>query len=244
MDSGIFKRGPGYYLKKFMSASRLVLFSRFRANILLIVVLVGIAVYAGYLIAPSKGNSPTAYVSLSTALEEKSCPACPEAEVPEINKTECVPEKINTIYYQCSDGLLVNDTEYCNVMPNITSPDYGYTDGFTLSIDGITFVEEDREQQLYRIKWINYTILNQGKHDIVPLIEVRVYDKWDQKIAAQYPQKVIQTTDVLTSGEYLRSSVVSNIVFSKLPKTVRLSLKNKMDEKGEGILAVTTTLRE
>ncbi|HLC65883.1 MAG TPA: hypothetical protein VJI46_07215 [Candidatus Nanoarchaeia archaeon] len=247
MDIDILRRGVAYRTKKVLAGIKSALLGRLRLNILILILIIGISLYAGYLI---KGDNemPTGLVTLSEALE--NCPkcSCPSVE-PEIIEKECAkpepaePGSAETIiYYQCASGVLVNDTEYCRVMPNITTPDYGYTDGFTLAIDGITFIVEDQEQELYRIKWINYTLTNEGEHDIVPLIEVRVYDEWNSRVASQYPQKVIGTNDVLTGNEYIRSSAVSNIIFKKLPKTVRLALKNKMDDNGEGILAVTTTL--
>ncbi len=244
MDRDVFGRNLVYYLRYGLRSLKIFLLTKIPMTVLFLLIIIGVAIVGGYVTHKPSPN-PTGFVTLSDALSEKKCPTCQCPEIiqkQEFNEKapDCTPN--NVIYYQCSSGLIVNNTDQCKIRPNITTDDYGYTNGFTLAVDGLSYELEDEQNEIYRIKWINYTLVNEGHQDIVPLIEVRVYDEWNSKVAAQYPQKVIETNDVLTKDEYTKSSVVSNILVKKLPKTVRLALKNKIDEKGETILAVTTLI--
>ncbi|MFC1768422.1 hypothetical protein ACFLZX_01535 [Nanoarchaeota archaeon] len=238
MSSDILERGLGFKVKRFFKKIGKCLFFMFRLNFISLLIIASLFVLLGYTL--NQDSSPTGFVTMSDALAEKECPiceVCPECIQEPCIQEPCEPEEV--IFFQCTNGLLVTDTDDCKVLPNITSEYWGYSDGFTLSIDGINYILEDDEavENLYRIKWINFTLINEAEQDIVPVLEVRVYDEWSSKIANQYPQKIIETNEVLSKDEFIKSSVVSSIIFTGLPKIMRVALKDKGED--EILFAVT-----
>ena len=210
-----------------------LLFKRFYMNVFLMLIIIAATATVTYYTKES-----------FEAAVNVTCPVCPECneteceetECPELECPECEPERINVIYYTCPNGKIVNDSTECSGLPiELTSSDYETSQGILLAINNVDY--ELTGNNTGRIKRINYTIINQGSFNVLPRIEVKVYETWDSEVSLA---KAIMIEDILGYNDWIIRSDSSNIHFTGFDQTIRLELINKLDD--ESIVAVTKNL--
>jgi hypothetical protein len=228
---------------RFIEVLKVMLFSKFPINILAILIIIAISIAGFEYLKP--GDTPTGKVVL-----EKKCPECIcEAQEITAQQEECeldcslCPvktkiEKEEMIYYKCRNGELVTNLDDCTFeYPDVPEESSGTVEFITLAIDNVEIDDDDEESGF--VTRIDYTIINKGDLPLVPKLEVKVYDEWNNKVRAALPNKVIEPEIVVNENDYVQRKDSVRIYFKGKEQTVRLLLIDTLPKTDQEIVAVT-----
>jgi len=179
-------------------------------------------------------------------------PVCEECQVceecitcPELDCSECPKEieKVTTIRYACSNGLIVDDMDKCNPLNYIKiESDYKETDnGITLSIDRI---EYETVGSYKRIIGIDYTIVNIGDHEVKPIVLVNLYSLSQDRSEQGLVHEVFDDDEYIGIDAWVIKKQLTNIGFKEEDTVVRLVLKDKLPDPDKELVRVSRPLNE
>ncbi|TKJ17750.1 hypothetical protein CEE44_04425 [Candidatus Woesearchaeota archaeon B3_Woes] len=172
------------------------------------------------------------------------CEICEEpSPCPELDYSKCPKEieKITTIRYACSNGLIVDNLDECNPLNyvTITSPYKETSNTVTLSIDK---VEYETVGSYNKITEIDYTILNMGEHEIKPIILVNIYSITDERSEQGYVHEVFDDEEYIDSNAWAIKKKKTNIGFKSTDIVVRLVLKDTLPDPDKELVRVSRPL--
>ncbi len=180
----------------------------------------------------------------------REVPVCEVCEVcekpspcPELDCSECPKEieKITTIRYACSNGLIVDNLDECNPLNyvTITSPYKETKNAVTLSIDRVSY---ETVGSYSKITEIDYTILNMGEHEIKPIILVNIYALTDERSEQGYVHEVFDDEEYIGSNAWAIKKQKTNIGFRGTDIVVRLVLKDTLLDPDKELVRVSRPL--
>ena len=182
----------------------------------------------------------------------RQCETCEECQVceecitcPELDCSECPKEieKITTIRYACSNGLIVDDMSKCDPLNYIKiESEYKETNnGVTLSIDRI---EYESVGSYNRIIEIDYTIVNIDDHEIKPIVLVNLYSPSQDRSQQGLVHEVFDDDEYIGSNAWVIKKQPTNIGFKEEDTVVRLVLKDKLPDPDKELVRVSRPLNE
>ncbi|MDP7116009.1 MAG: hypothetical protein QF915_03030 [Candidatus Woesearchaeota archaeon] len=246
-----FSEGAGNIAKGFghlLSGLKHIFFKSFSLNLLLLLLLVG-GVIAGTLYLKPTVTGAVVYQNVTQ--DCPTCEVCPEQLIEEKisikfkcsngdlvdHEVDCPKVEPKTVYmYRCTDGRIVEDESECKAaVPEIDSEFNSKADGITLSIDAVEFKN-------YAVNKINYTIINEGDHDIKPKLLIKIYDSWTTA-SGESPDKTIRFTEEIETDSWIIRSDSLSIDFDDEEDRLRLELQDASKTPPEVITAVAMDFR-
>jgi len=196
----------------------------------LVLILLALIFFAGY----SMKKPPVQIIQK----EQTKCPTCPELDCDACPKEI---EKVTVVKYACTNGLIVDDLDECNVLDHvkIESP-YKETDnGVTLSIDRLDY---EIKESYKKITKIDYTIINVREHEIKPTILVNIYSLDDEKQERGMVHEVFDDDGYINPNAWTVKKKNVNIGFVDENMIVRLVLKDETPDPDEELVRVSRPL--
>ncbi len=212
---------------------KLLFFSKFSINLFLLIIIMILSASFSYWAKPQ-------YVEAAdNCTEAEPCPECPECEpCARTNCSDC-PERniVEYVYrYICPKGGIVNSSEDCIQLVPDTEPEYTSTsNGVSISLDSI---EYELDNGTVKIRKINYTVINQGREEILPEIGLKVYDKYTTEIKQGHFIRTFIISKLLEPGDWIKRSENVIVDYDLSEGTVRLELIDSLPDPDELITVV------
>ena len=182
----------------------------------------------------------------------KKCPECPECEIceecsecPEFDYNLCPEKKVNVIKYACSNGMIVDDIDECDVFKTteIKSKYKARVNNVTLSIDKIEYSKKGNYNTINRI---DYTIINHRQHDIYPEIVVNLYSDDVAREDMGLVHELFELEQFIESESWIKRRETVNIGFLEDPEdmVIRLVLRDTVPDPDQILVRVSRPLEE
>jgi len=254
--------------KIILSKLKKIFLTRCYANLLILILLVGLTIAATlYLARPQVSISfPSGAVltdlekeNIKITLEDRcinegiektlidiTCPKqepCKQNNCPSLDCNKC-PENVvkeNVFLIRCPNGMIVNSSEDCvEDLPEIESDYFTTVNAITISIDN---VEIEENNGVDTIKKISYTIINQGEVSIKPVIWIKLYEEYTFGVQESMGKKKYSHDNLLEKNDWIRVEQDANLWVEDLDETtIRLVLWDGLPDPDDEIGAVFTDL--